>query len=89
LQFAANTWYCVEAFFNGAPGASEFRLWINDTEVPEMHVTDFRGSTNGAPRTAWAPTYNYLKVGANDYDANLGRIWYDDVVIATGHIGCN
>jgi hypothetical protein len=88
FQFAANTWYCVEAFFNGAAGASEFRLWIDDAEIQEMHVTDFRGSTTAAARTAWAPTYNFLKIGANDYDANLGRIWYDDVVVATGRIGC-
>ena len=54
-----------------------------------MHVTDFKGTAGGASRTKWAPTYQYLKIGAQDYDANLGRIWYDDVVVATQPIGCN
>ena len=30
FQFAANTWTCVEAFFNGAAAGSEFRVWIDD-----------------------------------------------------------
>jgi hypothetical protein len=88
FQFKANTWTCLEAFFNGAPAASEFRVWIEGKEITEMHVTDFRGSMNGAPRTTWAPTYKFIKIGANDYDANLGHIWYDDVVVATQPIGC-
>jgi hypothetical protein len=88
FQFAADTWYCLEAFFNGASGASEFRVWVDSNELAEMHVTDFRGNMSGAPRTAWAPSYSYLKIGAQDYDANLGRIWYDDVVVATEAIGC-
>jgi hypothetical protein len=84
-QFTAGSWTCVEAFFNGA--ASEFRLWIGDQELSEMHVTDF--SANGAGRTHWAPTYNFIKIGAQDYSANLGQIWYDDVVVATQKIGCS
>jgi hypothetical protein len=86
-QFAANTWTCLEAFFNGAASGSEFRLWIGDQEVTEMHVTDF--SPNSSGRTHWAPTYNFIKIGAQDYDANLGQIWYDDVVVATQKIGCS
>jgi hypothetical protein len=89
FQFAANTWTCVEAFFNGDPAASEFRLWIDGSELEPMHVTDFRGNTNGAPRVKWAPTYKFIKIGANDYDANLGHIWYDDVVVATARVGCD
>lgn len=89
FQFASDTWYCLEAFFSGTPSASEFQVWVDGAEIPEMHVTDFRGSPGAAPRTAWAPTYNFIKIGANDYDANLGRIWYDDVVVATSRVGCN
>jgi hypothetical protein len=89
-QFMANRWYCVEAFFNGASGAAEFRVWIDGTEVNEMHVTDFRANTTGGtPRINWAPMYRFLKIGAQDYDAQLGRIWYDDVVVGTQRIGCN
>jgi len=64
-------------------------VWVNDAEVTAMHVTDFRGSPGAAARTMWSPTYNFIKIGANDYDANLGHIWYDDVVVATSRVGCN
>lgn len=86
FQFAADTWYCVEAFFDGTTTAAEFRLWVDGTEIEEMHVTDF--SANGTGRTSWGPSYQYIKIGAQDYDANLGQIWYDDVVVATEPIGC-
>jgi hypothetical protein len=89
FQFAANQWYCVEAFFNGAPAQSELRLWIDGTEIQEMHVTNFQGSPGGMPRNMWAPTYRYLKIGAQDYSSSMGHIWYDDVVVATSPIGCN
>ncbi len=87
VQFAADTWYCVETYFDGTAGASEFRLWIDGTEVEEMHVTDF--SANSSDRNSWGPSYQYIKIGAQDYDANLGQIWYDDVVVATEPIGCD
>ena len=89
FQFTANIWYCVEAYFNGAASGSEFRVWVNGSELTDMHVTDFKGSPGATSRTRWAPTYQYLKIGAQDYDANLGRIWYDDVVVATQPVGCN
>lgn len=86
-QFAADTWYCVEAYYDGTAGASEFRLWVDGAEVAEMHITDF--SANDSGRTSWGPSYQYIKIGAQDYDANLGQIWYDDVVVATEPIGCD
>ena len=89
FQFAADRWYCVEAYFKGTMGAAEFRVWVDGTEIMEMHVTDFRGNTTGGtPRINWAPTYSFLKIGAQDYDANLGRIWYDDVFVGTAPVGC-
>lgn len=86
FQFQADTWVCLEALFDGA--GHEFRVWVDDVEIEAMHVTDFRGSPNAEPRTMWAPNYTYLKIGAQDYDANLGKIWYDDVVIAKERVGC-
>jgi hypothetical protein len=86
FQFAADTWVCLEAFFNG--GGHEFRVWMDSVEVEAMHVTDFRGGPNGQPRTTWAPSYTILKIGAQDYDANLGKIWYDDVIVAKERVGC-
>jgi hypothetical protein len=88
FQFDADRWYCVEAYYGGMMNASELRVWVDGTEIMEMHVTDFRGNTSGSPRVNWAPTYNFLKIGAQDYDANLGRIWYDDVFVGTAPVGC-
>ncbi len=87
FQYEADRWYCVEAFFGGG-SAAEFRVWIDETELEEMHVLDFQGSQGGEPRTDWAPEYTVLKIGAQDYDANLGHIWYDDVVISSARVGC-
>ncbi len=88
FQFAADTWYCLEAYFGGG-AASEFRVWVDGSEIADMHVTDFQGSQGGEARTSWAPSYTVLKIGAQDYDANLGSIWYDDIVIATSRVGCD
>jgi hypothetical protein len=89
FQFEADRWYCLEAHFDGTPNASAFRVWVDGTELEEMHVTDFRGNTSGQPRVNWAPTYTFLKIGAQDYDANLGKIWYDDVFVGTAPVGCD
>jgi hypothetical protein len=88
FQFSADRWYCVEAYYGGVANMSELRVWVDGTEIMEMHVTDFRGNMSGSPRVNWAPTYNFLKIGAQDYDANLGRIWYDDVFVGTAPVGC-
>lgn len=89
-QYEANKWYCVEALFDGTPDASEFRLWVDGTEVEKMHVTDFSGRPGMDPaRNNWAPSYKYIKIGAQDYDSNIGYVWYDDLVISTGRVGCD
>lgn len=87
FEFDADVWYCLEAFFNGA--GHEFRVWVDEVEIENMHVTDFAPREGDPPRDMWAPTYNFLKIGAQDYDANLGEIWYDDVTVATERVGCN
>jgi hypothetical protein len=83
FQFEATRWYCVEVLFNG--GGHEFQVWVDDVEVPNMHITDF--GTN-APRTMWSPSYAFLKIGGQDYGSQLGSIWYDDVFVGTEPIGC-
>jgi hypothetical protein len=86
LQFAANQWYCIEALFDGA--GSEFRLWVADAEVMEMHVHDFSGSGTGG-RTTWGPMFKYLKIGTQDFSGQIGKVWYDDVFVGTAQIGCS
>jgi hypothetical protein len=79
VKFDHDTWYCVEAFFNGT--GDEFQYWIDGVEVPGLHVTEATMCTN------WSPTYTHIKFGAGA-NSNLGNIWYDDVAVSTTRIGC-
>ncbi|MEI9952454.1 MAG: hypothetical protein WDO74_26615 [Pseudomonadota bacterium] len=85
--FDADTWSCVEALFDG--GHNEFRLWIGGNEVSNMHVTNFAARATDPPRVTWAPSFKYLKIGAQNYSGDIGQVWYDDVVVDTVPIGCN
>lgn len=84
--FDADTWTCVEALFDG--GHNEFRLWIGGNEVSNMHVTDFAARPTDAPRTMWAPSFKFLKIGAQNYSGDIGQVWYDDVIVGSEPIGC-
>ena len=85
--FDADTWTCVEALFDG--GHNEFRLWIGGNEVTNMHVTNFAARPTDPPRVMWAPSFNFLKIGAQNYSGDIGQVWYDDVVVGSEQIGCN
>jgi len=79
VQFAADTWYCVEAYFDGP--AHEFQLWVDGVEIPGLHVTE------STMCSEWSPTYTHIKFGAGA-NSDIGNIWYDDVAISTARIGC-
>ncbi len=83
FQFAADTWYCVEAFYNGP--ANEFQVWVDEEEVVGLHVTPTTMAlANGG---TWSPTYQYIKLGFGA-NTNPGAVWYDDVIVSTSAIGC-
>ena len=84
--FEADTWTCVEASFDG--GHNEFRLWIGDTEVTNMHVTNFAARPTDPPRSTWAPSFKFLKIGAQNYSGDIGQVFYDDVIVGSQPIGC-
>jgi hypothetical protein len=88
VSFMAGQWYCLEAFFNGDGQNSSLQVWVDETEVTGLHVTDFGGQASGAMR-AWAPTYKEVKVGGQNFSGTLGNIWYDDVAVGTQRIHCN
>ncbi|MEI9942508.1 MAG: hypothetical protein WDO69_35285 [Pseudomonadota bacterium] len=85
--FDSDSWTCVEALFDG--GHNEFRLWIGGSEVSNMHVTNFAARPTDAPRVTWAPSFKFLKIGAQNYSGDIGQVWYDDVVVGSAPIGCN
>ncbi|MGH1346419.1 MAG: hypothetical protein ACRBN8_32940 [Nannocystales bacterium] len=77
----ANTWYCIEATFDGAN--DEFRLSIDGAEISAMHVTDWQQGVTG-----WSPMYSVLKIGGQNYSGALGQVWFDDVAVSSSPIGC-
>ena len=87
LSLDADHWYCVEAMFDG--GNNEFRVWFDSVENTALHVTDFKARPTDPPRTMWAPSYRFVKIGAQNYSGDIGQIWYDDVAVGTQMIGCN
>jgi hypothetical protein len=86
FDFMANHWYCLEALFDG--GNDAFQVWIDGTENTNMAVTNF-AATGQPARTAWSPSYNFIKIGAQNYSGDIGTVWYDDVVVATQMVGCD
>jgi len=75
VKLLANTWYCLEFFYDGAN--SEVRVFVDDAEVEELHVTD------------WGPyTYQTFKFGFEKYHGANKTLWYDDVALGTERIGC-
>lgn len=81
VHFTKDTWYCLEVLFDGAH--DELRVWFEDTEVPELHVTDWKQGITG-----WSPTYAAVRFGYEKYSGPSMEVWYDDIAIGTGHIGC-
>ena len=81
IKFVPGTWHCLEVLFDGQN--DELRVWFQDSEVPELHVTDWKQDAS-----AWSPTYEAVRFGYEKYSAPSMQVWYDDVAIGTSHIGC-
>jgi hypothetical protein len=93
FDFIAGHWYCLEALFDG--GNDAFQVWVDSTatpnvatEITDMAVTNF-AATGQPARTSWAPTFSFIKIGAQNYSGDIGTVWYDDVVVATQMVGCD
>ncbi|WP_437965326.1 hypothetical protein WMF04_37680 [Sorangium sp. So ce260] len=75
VKLAADTWYCLEFYYNG-PG-SEMRVFLDNTEIETLHVTD------------WGPyDYKLFKFGFEKYHGGNKTIWYDDLALDTERVGC-
>jgi len=81
IQFVPGTWHCLEVLFDGQN--DELRVWFEDSEVPELHVTDWKQDAG-----AWSPTYEAVRFGYEKYSAPSMQVWYDDIAIGTARIGC-
>jgi hypothetical protein len=77
-------WACIETEYAGT--AHELRVWLDDTEITRLHVTNWNPPP---PNQAWSPAYERVEIGFEAYGGQ-GEIdiWYDEIVIATNRIGC-
>jgi hypothetical protein len=81
IKFVPETWHCLEVLFDG--DNDELRVWFENTEVPELHVTDWKRDAG-----AWSPTYQAMRFGYEKYSGPDMQVWYDDIAIGTSRIGC-
>jgi hypothetical protein len=76
VAFTPSTWVCLEALIDH--GHPEIDVWVDGTEVPDLHHTD------------WAlDSYDSVRFGFEKYAGPGIDIWYDDIAIGTQRIGCN
>ncbi len=82
VVFTPGAWTCVEMSFD--PTATTIDVWVNGTEVPDMHPTNITLDSYDALR------FGFEKYAGLDADAGAATLdlWYDDVAIGTQRIGC-
>ena len=74
-HFVANTWACLEGYFNSAQPEIDF--WLDGVEIPDFHHTDWP-----------ADNYDTLHFGFEKYAGPELDIWFDDIAISATRIGC-
>jgi hypothetical protein len=76
IAFTPSTWVCLEALIDHAK--PEIDVWVDSTEVPDLHHTDWP-----------LDSYDAVRFGFEKYAGPAIDIWYDDIAIGTERIGCN
>jgi hypothetical protein len=76
VVFPPGSWSCLEVLLDH--GAPEIDVWVDGTEVPDLHHTDFA-----------VDAYDSLRFGFESYAGPASDVWYDDIAIGTARIGCN
>jgi hypothetical protein len=74
-RLAANTWHCLEGFFDG--GSGDVQFFVNG---------DLLIDAPGFARV----TYQTFRFGYLQFPGHVSRdVWFDDVVVAADRVGCN
>ena len=76
VAFTPSTWVCLEALIDHT--RPEIDVWVDGTEVPDLHHTDWP-----------LDTYDSVRFGFEKYAGPGIDVWYDDIAIGTERIGCN
>jgi len=74
-HFTANTWGCLEGYFNSAQPEIDF--WLDGVEIADFHHTDWP-----------ADSYDTLRFGFEKYAGPELDIWFDDIALSASRIGC-
>jgi hypothetical protein len=95
VKMPVGRWACFEWQFKktSKPEESEMRFWLDEVELPKMHVLG--RSTLGCCKDAiWAaPTYERLSLGWEHYQKETSgkdyEMWIDEVAVDGARIGCS
>jgi hypothetical protein len=77
----AGAWECVEWQMNGANGANDIVLWVDDVQVQPLDRPAF---SFPAINRLWFGWVVYQMGAPSQYDVRI-----DDIVISTERVGCN
>jgi hypothetical protein len=83
-------WVCEEFYF----GDDTVKWWVTDATAtpaatPFLDIEPTSTWYQGEPPVPWSPTYATIAFGYGIFGSNTLDVWYDDVAIDTGRIGCN
>lgn len=79
-------WVCLELSMHlNTPGQADgsMSFWVNDVLALDQHGMNWRNVPELQLNKAWLQHY----IAAGDAQQS-NRVWFDDVVVSTAHIGC-
>lgn len=82
-----NEWYCIETAMYKDTDYDELYLWVGGELVHSItSATDWQ---NGALPANWMDgMFNYVMFGFQSFSSRSLDVWMDDIVVATGPVGC-
>lgn len=88
VPLPTGSWQCLEIAVEGAAGTAS--AWLNGTEVAGLladgtKTPDIDDQWYGKP---WHPRLEDLRLGWESYHGVTDTLWFDDVVVSSGRIGC-
>ncbi|GAA5188765.1 hypothetical protein GCM10023322_40160 [Rugosimonospora acidiphila] len=89
VPLPVNQWTCVEFMVNGANGTMQ--TWVNGADVAGLHedgtpTQDVDGQW--LSRGNWRPQLADFRLGWEAYGDGADTLWFDDVALGAGRIGC-
>lgn len=82
-------WTCIELHIDESAGTID--TWVNDDEVAglvENGTATEDGSSEWLRVANWKPSLSNFRLGWESYAGQTMTLWFDDVAISSGRIGC-